>query len=253
MTKGCAMKKAMKKATKKALSIGMLALAAFVLTPARADAHAGWWDWIEGLSGPGPFSNGWVVDFRPYCFLRDPRAVQPTNGDPVQEQWTSAFSGTSEAKHCLVNSNQVRGYFEVRGGVISTAEDKGLFHDKPYELQGKAKAHHVQVAFMRQIDPMLAIGAGAGVIWFNGSNIDGTVSRFTFTPLSIAMSPLRLVNRSNRRLGFMLIRYEEVAIVGGMQASDFNAQSTSAFKIGNDAVRSISVTFDALTLFGREP
>jgi hypothetical protein len=38
-----------------------------------------------------------------------------------------------------------------------------------------------------------------------------------------------------------------------MQASDFNALSTSAFKIGNDAVRSISVTFDALTLFGREP
>jgi hypothetical protein len=202
MTKGFAMKRA----TKKALSIGILVLAAFMLTPARADAHAGWWDWIEGLSGPGPFSNGWVVDFRPYCSVRDQAADAPRPGEQPKEQWTSAFDGSTAAKHCLVNSNEVRGYFEVRGGVISTAEDKGLFHDKPYELQGKAKAHHVQVAFMRQIDPMLAVGAGAGVMWFNGSNIDGTVSRFTFTPLSIAMSPLRLVNRDNRRLGFMLVR-----------------------------------------------
>lgn len=243
---------------KKAVMIGVLAVAAAVLAPARAEAHAGWWDWIEGLSGPGPFSNGWVVDFRPLCSVRVPPPQQRTadaarNTEDAPEQWTSAFGSSDLSQHCRVNSNEVRGYFEVRGGVISTAEDKGLFHDKPDELRGKATAHHVQVAFMRQIDPMLAVGAGAGVIWFNGQNIDGTVSRFTFTPFSVAMSPLRLVNRKNSRLGFLLVRYEEIAIVGGMQASDYNKLSTSSFKIGNDAVRSISITVDALTLFGKIP
>src|SRR5215208_4119495 len=110
MTKGFAMKKAMKKA----LTIGMLALAAFVLTPARADAHAGFWDWIEGLSGPGPFSNGCVVDFRPYCSVRD-QAAAARPGEQPKEQWASAFGGSTAAQHCRVNSNEVRGYFEVRG------------------------------------------------------------------------------------------------------------------------------------------
>ena len=220
---------------KKALTLAGAVLLAVVLTPQRADAHAGWWDWFEGLSGPGPFHNGWVLDFRPFCSVKtsvdrvaqvasiaQPRPAQPAPG----EEWTAVWGGTDAAKHCLVNSNQVGSFFEFRGGAISTASDKGLFHDKPFELPGKATLHQFQGVFMRQLDPVIAIGAGAGVLWFSGSNIDGTVTRFAITPFSVAVSPLRFVLRDSSRAGFLLIRWEEIAILGGMEAQDFNAAST---------------------------
>jgi hypothetical protein len=240
---------------KKATTLAMVVLLAVVLTPGRADAHAGWWDWFEGLSGPGPFSNGWVLDFRPFCSVRvqSDRAAQGSFRTDSDERWTSVFAGDDAAKHCLVNSNEVGGYFEFRGGMISTRGDKGLFHDKPFELQGKATAHQFQGVFMRQLDPTIAIGAGAGVLWFSGANIEQTVTRFTVTPVSVAISPLRFIWRRESRAGFLLVRFEEVAVLGSLEAQDFHSASTSAFKIKNDMVRSLSITVDALTLFGKVP
>lgn len=218
-----------------------------VLLPTNAYAHAGWWDFLEAMSGPGPFGNGFVVDFRPWCMVREETAAPPSDPAQAPERRTAIWSGGTAAMDCLTNSNQVRGYFELRGGRVST-KSKPLFDDAPGELVGSIAANEFQAFFMRQIDPTIAVGVGAGLLWFSGDVLDRNPRRLVFTPVSVAFSPLKLFWRNSTKAGFVLVRFEEVAIVGGLKATDFNSRSSSAFDVKSDLVRSVSITFDAFTL-----
>ena len=172
--------------------------------------------------------------------------------------WTSSFAKGPLGKDCLVNAhapdtkkNLVRSYFEVRGGRI-TSEDQPLFSDVPGELVGTVAAHQVMGVFMRQIDPMVAVGAGAGWMWFSGDNVDGHPGWFVVTPFSAAVSPLKLIPKINpQRASAVSIRVEAMVLVGGLEAHDFNARSSSTFKTGGDFVTSVSLMFDLFALFER--
>jgi len=144
----------------------------------------------------------------------------------------------------------VRSYFAIRGGRITSAK-KELFQDVPGQLVGTVAAHSLQGYLMRELDPAFSIGAGAGWMWFSGDNLDQTPRRFVFTPISAAFMPLKLVAKNSRVGGVLVIRAEEVAIVGSMTAADFNTTSTSRFRARSELVRSVSVMFDIGALFNK--
>lgn len=205
-----------------------------LMMPRPAYAHAGWWDWLDALSGPGPFSNGIMVDTRVMC-----RVEQDQPADKNDASWESYFSDPD----CIANSERVKSFFEIRAGRI-TSDEKALFSDAPNEPKGRVAAHLVSGLFMRQFDPTLAIGTGIGWLWFSGSNVKGHPGRVAFTPISIAFSPLKVFAPSSRKAGFIVIHAEEIAVLGRLAAKDFDPSSRSSFNTNSDLVSSIAVTFD---------
>ncbi len=162
-------------------------------------------DWLDKLSGPGPFTNaGLLLDFRLFCEIDVDRNLNPliANLNPPPDGRQNAFGeqtvwvapsfkrGDSLGRQCLTGAlannktNLVKSYLEVRGGRISTPRQP-LFSDVPGELIGTVAATQVMGIFMRQVNPLLAVGAGAGVIWFSGDNVDGHPS----TSLSPLLAP----------------------------------------------------------------
>jgi hypothetical protein len=220
------------------------------LMPSQAYATGGWWDFLDSFSGPGPFTNGWILDQRVACRVehKDSDSQRP-DATGERTDWAAPWTRGGDGRTCLTNGNSVRAYVEIRGG-RATTENQALFSDRPNELVGTAAVHTVQGYAMRQFDPALAVGAGAGLLWFTGDNIEGTPRRFVFTPISVAFMPLKLLFRGDQstRAGFVAVRFEEIAVVGGLQASDFNSRSSSAFTTPSDLVRSVSVTFDVFAL-----
>ncbi len=237
----------------------LMTLVVALVAPASAYASAGWWDWLDKLSGPGPFNNGFLLDFRLFCQVDDDKP-NPKNPNALGESasWTkTSFARGSRGRQCLTNAvspgnrNLVRSYFEVRGGRITT-ENQPLFSDVPGEFVGTVAAHQVMGMFMRQVDPMLAVGAGAGWMWFSGDNLDGRPGRLVFTPIVVAIAPLKVLPGIDaQKAGAFTIRVEEMMLVGGLEASDFNARSRSTFKTRGDLVTSVSLMVDVLALFAR--
>jgi hypothetical protein len=156
----------------------------------------------------------------------------------------------SDGFKCLTNAPDVKSIFDIRAGRITT-ESKALFSDTPRtELVGTVAANTIQGYFMRRLQPSFALGVGAGVLWFSGDQLEGRPVRFIFTPVSVAFTPLALfLSKAHAtQAGFLAIRFEEIAVVGSLRASDFNKNSTSSFETGSDLVRSVSVTVDVTTL-----
>jgi hypothetical protein len=205
-----------------------------VALPRPAYAMAGWWDWLDALSGPGPFSNGIMLDLRLACRIQE---------DPSATEETAAWASYFKNPDCITNSRKVKGYFEVRAGRVTT-EEKPLFSDTPNEPKGRVAAHLLSGMFMRQFDPTLAIGTGIGWLWFSGSNVTGHPGRVAFTPVSIAFTPLKLFKPGSPKAGFVVIHAEEIAVLGPLQATDFDPASKSSFRTNSDLVSSIAVTLD---------
>jgi hypothetical protein len=218
-------------------------LVAVWLTPNQAYAQGGWWDWLDAFSGPGPFNNGWQLDARVACKMKNTLAGIDAVGEKTKwaSLWTTPKEGykSGDGFKCLTNatdpgdnSNLVLSYVEVRGGRI-TSQEKALFSDTPQtELVGTVAAHTLQGFLMRQLHPAFAVGAGTGVLWFSGDNVEGHPWRFVFTPVSVAFMPLKLIlpGKYAKQAGLVSIRFEEIAVIGRLTAKKFNNASTSSFE-----------------------
>ena len=216
--------------------------------PGQAQASVGWWDWLEQLSGPGPFHNGWMVDQRLYCSVQDTPSAAAQGR--VTAEWIPLWvpDKADKVRKCVVNSNDVRAYFEVRGGRV-TSDKQALFQDAPGELIGTVAANTLQGFYMRQVGhPALTAGAGAGLIWFTGDQLDGHAARIVVTP-GVAFMPLKLSRKLEGKAGgFIVIHADAFAILGGLKAGDFNSLSTSKFDRGSEVRGSFSIAFDVLAL-----
>lgn len=227
------------------------------LVPRPALAHGGFWDWLEELSGPGPF-RGVMFDVRPLCFVAAERAG--TTSEQATGYGNPFRSGANlppaqlvcQANHAVTDPQtniryRLAGYMEVRGG-IAWSDSQPLFSDRPGELTGVVRAQAGQLFFMRQVDRAVALGAGAGAIHFSGSTVPGGPTRFVMTPLAVAFSPLKLFMADDRPGGgFITLRFDEVAIRGNLRAADFNPASTSTFQSKRvDLVGSFAITVDVL-------
>jgi hypothetical protein len=98
---------------------------------------------------------------------------------------------------CLLESDQADATVEVRYGIVYTRE-KALFRDRPLEAVGKTSAQQVQALVMRQLTTAVAVGAGVGVIWFSGSNVDGHPATPTATPVSVRLPRVPVPARVSR-------------------------------------------------------
>lgn len=240
---------------KRVVFMAMFALA--VLAPRPALAHGGFLDWLEELSGPGPF-KGVMFDVRPLCFVASERAGVTTEqvtgyGNPFRSSaYLAPAQVVCQANHAVTDPQtnarlRMAGYVELRG-FIGRSDSQPLFSDRPTELTGVVTAAAAQVFVMRQVERSIAVGAGAGVVRFSGPTVPGAPTRFVMTPLAVAFTPLKwFMDDGKPGGGFITLRFDELAIRGNLNAADFNPASTSTFRTRRiDLVSSFAITVDVL-------
>ena len=161
-----------------------------------------------------------------------------TNQSTRQEggsQWIFVNSPDCVLDPTRKGDRRVTDFFAIRLGATSTEANKALFQDRPGELPGTVTAWTIDARFKRRLDAAIVLAAGAGVIFFTGDTIDQHVARPTVTPLSVEFTPIGLFHRLNPQKydGLLGLRFEQMAVLGGLAATDFNRTSTSSFKSDN--------------------
>jgi len=232
-------------------------MAALAVLPRAAQAQGGFLDFMENLSGPGPFNYGFAFDARVACrtsFVADtPAANQPKDRNTkdeenknIKREWVGWFQEGTDRNNrypCLAKPKTVQSYIELRYAKASS-DDRSLFADQPNELQGHVSATAVQALMMRQIDPAISVGAGVGGLWISGPTIQGKVFRPIVTPISVALTPLKIMGSNAWWARLVVFRFDENAVFKALDASDFNTASNSKFVAHADMVRTFAITFD---------
>jgi len=211
---------------------------------APASAEIAWWDYIEQLSGPGPFTQSgplgvFTIDTGVVC-----RLVESQEG---RSRWISARSPDCLLSPTRVGRRRVQDFVALRVGAVNTDNNLPLFEDRPEELRGSVTAWTIEARYKRRLDAAIALAAGGGVLFFTGDTIDHGVARTVLTPLSVEFTPIGLFHRTSAQKydGLIGLRFEQMVVVGGLEARDFNPRSTSSFKSDDlDPIRRFSITVD---------
>src|SRR3989442_10872581 len=170
------------------LRCGALA-AVLALWPAAAHAQEGFWDFLEALSGPGPF-QGFSISTRTVC-------ARDTDGR-LHTDW------------CINDTDpNIKTVMNVEYGWATTG-GQARFSDTPNDV-GVVHAHRLHVTYMYRVGPMLDLGIGGGAMWFTGDGFEAqghpifTPATVTFTPLGLLRGPtskkwgrVRRITFSNR-------------------------------------------------------
>jgi hypothetical protein len=204
-----------------------------------AEANGGWWDWLEDLSGPGPFHSrkpynlmltlictdtGVTGAERLFKFPDYPKDPKP--GEPAKQPT------------CLFYDQRfLRTDADTRFGTV----DATMIEIGPY------------VRLHRSFE----VGAGVGFIHFSSTRADGT----RLTPTQVTVSFPRLVFmplaaipfgdfQTNSHWGFFKMYYKETIIGRELNETNFAlaAGSTATFKSRYGRVRSTGFIIDGAEL-----
>src|SRR2546425_6015849 len=154
-----------------------LAALVVVLTMNPAGAHAsdGWMEWLEKLSGPGPFGRKYPG---------------------VQASWCLKDSSEKAERiaACLRDDgDSIKTLFIVHYGQSSTGAQP-VFDDTPNDIRN-IKALAIDPAVMFRLHRAVDVGAGLAFIRFSGDRVDPfwkvglTPVRISYTPLALSPAP----------------------------------------------------------------
>ena len=196
-------------------------LVAGVMLGSVPSAHAGlddWWDYLDQLSGPGPFYDGPAIGATIGCFEDGQfvwrRAVRERRFSPcVYWDWRE-LSARPRAPFAEVSANLV---------------DSGVsFHLTPY----------------------FEYGVGLGVAHFATTvrETDFKVTNFTLTPARLVLKPLRAIPewRGNTRAGFLQIVVRDTVRFGRLTSADFGAPN-DPWSTGTEHLTGVTLVIDVLT------
>jgi hypothetical protein len=181
----------------------LLVLILLALYPGTA--HAWWWDYFDGLSGPGPFkadhgAPSFEVTFWPDVVVRKQGLHQALLDDPSrQKTWYVAFRTVG-----LNNDDHLQ-----------------MFENQPLDRR-HVDLTTFDLSAMYRVNRVLDLGVGASILRFSGEGFEtftrvGPIGKMTVTPFG-GFIPAR-------PRAFWLLRvpkfYADVTIVRGFEAADF--------------------------------
>jgi hypothetical protein len=150
-----------------------------------ATAHAGFWSWLEELSGPGPF-RGYMFSFTVACVRDD------------------GFNA------CPVGDEATRQRIVVRVGRFTSKEDRARFKDLPANDEDNQEDVHVMPVsglWMFRLHRSLEAGPGIGFMRVSGKGFDA-FSKVSLTPLSATFTPFALSEELAKSRWAYVVRLE---------------------------------------------
>jgi hypothetical protein len=181
--------------------------AALILAPSVAQAQV-WWDFIESLSGPGPF-QGFGGYWRVACSKANTfRAAWDVD-------WTCWNDSSSEIRHIV----------EVRGLFPASDDSRARLVVSPADTR-QVRASKVDAVASIRVLPSLDIGAGGGFIRFTGEDVNDDL-RATIIPLSLTYTPLALMGSTKGTGRLLRIRLETMYIPFGFTGADWGQPGLS--------------------------
>lgn len=203
-------------------------LGVITLWPTGAYAAAGWWAWLEELSGPGPF-HGFVLA-APIICVRDGEVI-------------SCRPGSDETRP--------KRLVAVSVGKLGSG-DNVRFKDDP-SGPDRREVHVLQVSgtYMFRLHPALDTGFGAGTLRFSGEGFD-PLWRFTLIPASMSARPLALVKQWQYKWWAYVVRgeIETSFVTSGFTAAQFG-NTTSKFSTGPEFLTRAAVVIDFTPIIWR--
>ncbi len=180
--------------------VGLFALCC----PAGAYAQSDFLDWLDSLSGPGPF-QGFTVGMRTVC-ARD-------NAGKLDTGW------------CIADTDpNIKTVMNVEFGWATTGKQL-RFSDAP----GDAPVHasRLNVTYMYRVSPMLDVGVGIGGLMLSGDGFTNQLHPI-FTPATVTFTPFGMLRGpTSAKWGRVLrIKFSDRYIFGDLKAVDFGSVSS---------------------------
>ncbi|MFL6279832.1 MAG: hypothetical protein ACJ731_06960 [Vicinamibacterales bacterium] len=198
--------------------LGILVVA-LALWPTGAYAAAGWWAWLEELSGPGPF-HGLAL------------------GAPV------LCSGENGLVPCTPASGVKRLVFVTVSTVTSGHNLR--FKDLPDTPDNRREVHVLQVSgsYMFRLHPAVDVGVGAGTMRFSGEGFE-PLWRVTLIPANAAVRPFTLIGKWRTNPWAQVVRgeFETSFVMPGFTAAQFGTPA-STFSVGPEFLTRAAVVID---------
>jgi hypothetical protein len=199
-----------------------------LLTLYPAPAHAGWWwDYFDGLSGPGPFKTDRSSPTLELTFWPKKDLTRSLLDDPAPKKW----------------------YFAVRTVGLNNDDHLQMFDDTPLDRR-HVNLRTIDFSAMYRVSSILDLGAGLTVLRFSGSSDDavtfdpfyrvGPIGKMTVTPFG-GFEP---VNSRWFWLGRVPRFYADVSIMKGVEASEFGNPDHSTFSTSVETKVRAGLYFD---------
>lgn len=213
----------------------LAALVGLFLATAVRPADAGIFDWIDQLSGPGPFL-GLSAEARVYCH---PDGMGPRDSD----------SGGGVLLPCLFGLDKKKredpNYTLNFGAGIAWALNNNL----PYE--DKSANRTVRLISLEPsawwvVSPSVSLGVGTGLFIFTGPSFDN-FARWVIRPVQVEIKPMAIRKRHSTMDEVLTIRTGYVWIPQGFTAADFGA--TGPFRTDREVLPTVTVLIDVKPLW----
>lgn len=205
---------------KRMMVVSCVVAAMVLCSSSRAEAGLDdWWDYLDQLSGPGPFHDGPALAATVGCW---------EGGSFV---WRRA-SKESRVKPCV--------YWDWRE---LTAPPRAPF--------GEVTANLIDSGVSLHINEYLEVGAGIGWAHFATTIRDTKypVNNLTVTPARVVIRPLRALIpklRSNSKAGFLQVVIRDTVRVGRLTSADFGVPS-DPWSSGTEHLPGATLVIDLLT------
>lgn len=202
-------------------TIRLLFLIAFVaMYPARAYALEGWWDWLDALSGPGPYWGFGVG--HTFCV--------PGLAPDGQSCWKETRKDRFEQR------------LEARVSWLIW-DPGGRFPDDPNDL-GSANVWALEGFYLFRLGGrfQVDVGPGIGLLRFFGKNSSGeqpfdAIYRFTISPVSFSFAPF-----APKGGDWFRLRLDSLYVPQGFDGRDFGNGVTS-FKTNGEFLTRMAIVF----------
>lgn len=170
--------------------------AALLLMPATA--HAGWWDWFDQLSGPGPFRSSapYWTEFRIASLHRNPTAI------------------ASDEALASDDADTLRWFLTLRYVSLSNEAQSG---------QTRVRLTPADFAVMYRLASFVDVGAGVSILTFSGGGFE-TFSRVSLLAPKVTVTPLGFLHPDDprKRAALRAIKvYADLTWAGRLSAADF--------------------------------
>ena len=211
---------------------GILVLSVLLPLLDPVPAHA-WWEYIEQLSGPGPF-KGWSLDIRFACFI-DP------DGDgvlPAEPHAASALEAVTAS--CRLQPGEVRrASIDLGMRFVRALDDADFANARRINLTTFAPAMSWNLIPGSNYD-ILDYGVAAGVYWFTSTEFPSFRGAF-IEPIRLDFHAPSVLNDRKWAAVIPRVRVALLGFPGGFETSRFAAAQNVPPRISRDWVLNVGI------------